>query len=329
MGRRARVRAGFLPVGATGNCGRRGAPPDEGEAMPRPYVALGRSRRRARSCSEQTNREAGLGNCGRRGASPDEGEAVPRPYVALGRSCRRAGSCSEQTNREAGLGNCGRRGAPPDEGEAVPRPYVALGRSRRRAGSCSEQTNREAGLGNCGRRGASPDEGEACLAPTLCPMAGRAWEIVGGAGRRRMRARQCLAPTSPSVVHADALVRAPNKQIAGRAWEIVDGAGHRRMRARQCLAPTLCPMAGRAWEIVGGAGRRRMRARQCLAPTTFVRLRIRRWRKRSCRLSGRWTSEWMTLEESQVEALVPSGLRQVRHSPRWFRVRTHRGARRP
>ena len=44
------------------------------------WVALGRSCRRARSCSEQTNREAGLGNCGRRGAPPDKGEAVPRPY---------------------------------------------------------------------------------------------------------------------------------------------------------------------------------------------------------------------------------------------------------
>ena len=47
------------------------------------WVALGRSCRRARSCSEQTNREAGLGNCGRRGAPPDEGEAVPRPYNVL------------------------------------------------------------------------------------------------------------------------------------------------------------------------------------------------------------------------------------------------------
>ena len=45
------------------------------------WVALGRSCRRARSCPEQTNREAGLGNCGRRGAPPDEGEAVPRPYA--------------------------------------------------------------------------------------------------------------------------------------------------------------------------------------------------------------------------------------------------------
>ena len=72
-----------------GNYGRRGAPPDEGEAMPRPYIV---SQRRG------------------------------DPLVAPGRSCRGARSCSEQTNREAGLGNCGRRGAPPDKGEAVPRP---------------------------------------------------------------------------------------------------------------------------------------------------------------------------------------------------------------
>ena len=202
------------------------------------WVALGRSCRRARSCPEQTNREAGLGNCGRRGASPGEGGACLAPtlcpnvgathWVAPGRSCRRARSCSEQTNREARLGNCGRRranGRPPDEGEAVPRPYivsqrrgdplgrpsvvhpdalvrarnkqiarraweivggaclaptlcpnvgathwVALGRSCRRARSCPEQTNREAG--NCGRLGAPPGEGGACLAPTLCPNAG-------------------------------------------------------------------------------------------------------------------------------------------------------------
>ena len=180
-----------------GNCGRRGAPPDEGEACLAPtlcpnvgathWVALGRSCRRARSCPEQTNREAGLGNCGRRGAPPDEGEACLAPtlcpnvgathWVALGRSCRRARSCSEQTNREAGLGNCGRRGAPPDEGEACLAPtlcpnvgathWVALGRSCRRARSCPEQTNREAGLGNCGRRGAPPDEGEAVPRPYI------------------------------------------------------------------------------------------------------------------------------------------------------------------
>ena len=189
MGRRARVRARFLPVGATH------------------WVALGRSCRRARSSSEQTNREAGLGNCGRRGAPPGEGEAVPLPYIVSqrrgdplgrpwsGRSCRRARSCSEQTNREAGLGNCGRSGARPDEGEAVPRPYIVSqrggdplgrpwsGRSCRRARSCSEQTNREAGLGNCGRRGAPPDKGEAMprpynVSPRRGDPLGRPWSFM-------------------------------------------------------------------------------------------------------------------------------------------------------
>ena len=55
--------------------------------------------------------------------------------------------------------------------------WVALGRSCRRARSCSEQTNREAGLGNCGRRGT----------------------------RRRIRARQCLAPTLWTSFRADAV----------------------------------------------------------------------------------------------------------------------------
>ena len=103
-------------------------------------------------------------------------------------------------------------------------------------------------------------------------IARRAWEIVGDAGRRRMRARQCLAPTlcpNAGGTHWVALgrscrgklVRARNKQIARRALEIVGGGGGRRMRARQCLAPTLCPNVGAThWVALGRSCRR---ARSC------------------------------------------------------------------
>ena len=254
MGRRARVRAGFLPVGATGNCGRRGAPPDEGEAVPRPYIV---SQRR--------------------------GDPLGRPVVRADALVR---ARNKQIARRAWeiVGGAGRR--------------------RMRARQCLAPT--------------SPlvVHADALVRARNKQIARRAWEIVGGAGRRRMRARRCLAPTlCPNVgathwvalvVHADALVRAPNKQIARRAWEIVGGAGRRRMRARQCLAP-LCPnvhwcspdalvrapnkqIARRAWEIVGGAGRRRMRARQCLAPTLCPNVGATHWvalgrsrrRARSC-----------------------------------------------
>ena len=197
--------------------GRRGASPDKGEAVPRPHgpakrsmcpnvgathrVALGHSCQHARSWPGQTNREAVPRGGGRRGASPVKGEAVPRPTRSgqklhvcqrrgdpLGRprSFMPARSFMAGTNNSRGSasGRWAQRGASPDKGEAVPRPHgpakssmcpnvgathwVALGHSCQHARSWLGQTNREAGP----RPHGGPN-----------------------AGRRRIRARQCLAPT--------------------------------------------------------------------------------------------------------------------------------------
>ena len=139
--------------------------------------------------------------------------------------------------------------------------------------------------------------------------------MVGAAGRRGMRARQCLAPTrsgqKPHVSQrrGDPLGRprsfmptrsfmAGTNKSRGSALMMVGAAGRRGMRARQCLAPTRSgqkphvsqrrgdPLGrprsfmptrsfmagtnksrGSALMMVGAAGRRGMRARQCLAPT--------------------------------------------------------------
>ena len=182
------------------------------------WVAVGRRRMRA----------AGLGNCAsaRQCLAPTLCPNVGATHwVALGRSCRRARSCSEQTNREAGLGNCGRRGASPDEGEAR-RGYIVS--QRRGAGSRARQClaalvrarNKQiATLCPAGRRRRGDPLGrpyivvvhavhaEALVRARNKQIARRAWEIVGGAGRRRMRARQCLAPTFVSQRRGDPLGR--------------------------------------------------------------------------------------------------------------------------
>ena len=223
------------------------------------WVALGRSCRRAGSCSEQTNREAASGG-GRRKAPPDRARQCLAPtlcpnvgathWVALGRSCRRARSCSEQTNREAGLGNCGRRGAPPDRARQCLAPtlcpnvgathWVALGRSCRRARSCSEQTNREAMPRDGGRRGAPPDRARQCLAPTLCPNVGATHWVALGRSCRRARSR------------SEQTYREAGLGNCGRRGAPPD-------RARQCLAPTLLrnrPLARRGvrWRAASRGG---------------------------------------------------------------------------
>ena len=140
---------------------------------------------------------------------------------------------------------------------------------------------------------------------------GMASGVVGDAGRRRIRARQCLAPTFTFACDRKTCGIAATGDDHGfaphNATGAVGGAGRRRIRARQCLAPTFtfardrktCGIAttgddhgfaphnatgavggaGRrrirarhGLGLVGDAGRRRIRARQCLAPTfTFAR----------------------------------------------------------
>ena len=152
------------------------------------WVALGHSCRHARSGWDKQIARQGLRDGGRRGASPDEGEAVPRPYYVsqrrgdpLGRprSFMPTRSFTAGTNKSRGRPrDGGRRGASPGEGEAVPRPYYVsqrrgdpLGRPRSfmPTRSFTAGTNKSRGM---------------CLG------------AVGVAGRRRMRARQCLAPTA-------------------------------------------------------------------------------------------------------------------------------------
>ena len=101
--------------------GRRGAWPDEGEAVPRPY-GRPRSFMPTRSFTAGTNNSRGMASGW--WAARGEGEAVPRPY-GRPRSFMpmQARSRLGQTIREAWPRSGGRRGASPDEGEAVPRPY--------------------------------------------------------------------------------------------------------------------------------------------------------------------------------------------------------------
>ena len=119
------------------------------------WVALGHSCQRARSRLGQTNREA-----------------VPRAVGGAGRhSCQRARSRLGQTNREAVPAPRARQCLAPTRAKSSMCPnvgathWVALGHSCQRARSRPGQTNREA-----------------------VPRS-------GGRARRRMRARQCLAPT--------------------------------------------------------------------------------------------------------------------------------------
>ena len=154
--------------------------------------------------------------------------------------------------------------------------WVALGHSRQRACSWLGQTNREACLG-----------------------------MVGVAGRRRIRARQCLAPTMCPNVGATHWVALGHSRQHARSWlgqtnreAWPRGGGRRRVRARQCLAPTMCPNVGAThWVALGhscqrarsrlgqtnreavprGGGRRRVRARQCLAPTMCPNVGATHW----------------------------------------------------
>ena len=150
--------------------------------MPRPYIVsqrrgdpLGRPRSfmPTRSFMAGTNNSRGnasevVGDAGRRGMRarqclaptlcPNVGATH---WVALGHSCQQARSRPGQTNREAVPRGGGRRGASPDEGEAVPRPRSFMPTRSFMAGTNNSR--------------------------------GSASEVVGDAGRRRMRARQCLA----------------------------------------------------------------------------------------------------------------------------------------
>ena len=194
------------------------------------------------------------------------------------------------------------------------------GHRRMRARQCLAPTRSGQKPHVCQRRG-DPLGRPRSFMPTRSFMAGTnksrgsASEMVGDAGRRRMRARQCLAPTRsgqkphvcqrrgdplgrPRSFMPTRLFTAGTNKSRGMASVMAGAAGRRRMRARQCLAPTrsgqkphVCqrrgdPLGrprsfmptrsfmdgtnksrGMASVMAGAAGRRRMRARQCLAPT--------------------------------------------------------------
>ena len=255
------------------------------------WVALGHSCRRARSCSEQTNREAGLGNCGRRGAPPDEGEAVPRPSVVGSPSVIHADALvrarNKQIARHAGeiVGGAGRRRmrarqclAPtlcPNVGATH---WVALGRSCRRARSCSEQTNREAGLGNCGRRGRRRMRARQCLAPTLCPNVGATHRVA--LGRSCRRARSCPEQTNREAGlgncgrrgappdEGEAVPR-PYIGVSRSPPSMIAGATHWVALGRSCRRARSCPEQTNREAGLGNCGRRGAptdEGEACLAP---------------------------------------------------------------
>ena len=139
-------------------------------------------------------------------------------WVAPGHSRQRACSWLGQTIREACLGSGGRRGASRDKGEAVPRPYIV---SQRRGDPLGRPRS---------------------FTPTRLFMAGtnksrgNASEVVGGAGRRGIRARQCLAPTL-----------CPN--VGATHWVAL---GHSCQRACSWLGQTIREAMPRKWWAARG-----------------------------------------------------------------------------
>ena len=123
------------------------------------------------------------------------------------------------------------------------------------------------------------------MCPGFPPRRLRCLGAVGDAGRRRMRARRCLAPTvalGHSCQRARSWLYVP--RISSAQAPVPRGGGRREAspaRARQCLAPTValghsCQRA-RSWlgqtnreACLGAVGDSGARARRCLAPAVAL-----------------------------------------------------------